>query len=89
MAKISCAKQDAIRRLKITAGHLKKIISMIEDDAYCLNVIQQASAVRGAIKKAEEVLLSNHLKTCVVNAIKDNREQQTIEELMEVYKKFN
>jgi len=89
MSPISCAKKDATRRLKITAGHLNKIIEMIEQDAYCLDIIQQASAVRGAIKKAEEVLLSNHLKTCVVNAIKEDREQQTIAELLEVYKKFN
>lgn len=89
MAKLTCAKKDATRRLKITAGHLNKIIEMIENDSYCLDIIQQASAVRGAIKKAEEVLLSNHLKTCVVNAIKQDKEQQTIEELLEVYKKFN
>ncbi|NTU98593.1 metal-sensing transcriptional repressor [Candidatus Falkowbacteria bacterium] len=89
MPEISCAKKDATRRLKITAGHLNKIIEMIQDDVYCLDVIQQAAAVRGAIKKAEEVLLSNHLKTCVVRSIKTNDEEKTISELIELYRKIN
>ena len=65
-------RQDVVRRLKIAQGHVGKIIQMVEDGTYCIDIMQQTSAVRSAIKKAEEVLLLNHLNHCVVNAIKNN-----------------
>jgi len=87
MDKISPTKKDVLRRLKIAYGHLAKIITMIEEDSYCINVLQQTSAVRSAVKKAEEILLQNHLNSCLVKAIKQDREKEAIREVVEVFKR--
>ena len=83
------AKNDAARRLKIVNGHLHKVIQMVEADEYCIDILQQTSAIKSAIKKAEEVLLENHINHCVVKAIKSNAEKKAIEELIKVYKKVD
>lgn len=82
-------KKDVVRRLKIIEGHLKKIISMVEEDVYCVDVLHQTAAVRSAIKKSENILLENHLNHCVVRAIKSNGERKALDELVEVFKRSN
>lgn len=82
-------RQDVSRRLKIAEGHLKKVIEMVENDVYCIDILQQTAAVRSAIKKAEEVLLVNHINHCVVKAINTNGKEKAIEELAQVFKKIN
>lgn len=89
MEKSSNHKKDVIRRLKIIEGHVKKIISMVEDDTYCVDVLHQTAAVRSAIKKSEDILLENHLNHCVVRAIKSNGERKALDELVEVFKRSN
>jgi len=80
-------REDVARRLKIAQGHLGKIIEMVEDGIYCIDIMQQTLAVRSAIKKAEEILIVNHLNHCVVNAIKNNGKDKAIKELVEVFQK--
>lgn len=82
-------KHDVLRRLRIIDGHFRKIISMVEEDTYCIDVLQQTAAVKSAIKKAEEILLQNHLNHCVVRAIKTNGEKKALDELIEIFKKAN
>ncbi|MEI6835924.1 MAG: metal-sensitive transcriptional regulator [Candidatus Falkowbacteria bacterium] len=82
-------KQDVSRRLKIASGHLKKIIDMVDNGVYCIDILQQTAAVRSAIKKAEEVLLVNHISHCVVNAINSNGKEKAIKELEQVFRKIN
>lgn len=82
-------KQDVARRLKIVDGHLKKVIEMVESNVYCIDILQQTAAVKNAIKKAEEVLLKNHINHCVVRAIKTNGQEKAVNELMQVFKKTN
>ena len=80
-------REDVARRLKIAQGHLGKIIEMVEDGIYCIDIMQQTLAVRSAIKKAEEILMVNHLNHCVVNAFKNNGKDKAIKELVEVFQK--
>ena len=82
-------KQNVSRRLKIANGHLKKIIDMVDNGVYCIDILQQTAAVKSAIKKAEEVLLVNHISHCVVNAINSNGKEKAIKELEQVFKKIN
>lgn len=89
MKKESSPKQDVVRRLKIVDGHIKKIIEMVENNSYCIDILQQTAAVKNAIKKAEEVLLKNHINHCVVRAINTNGKEKAINELMQVFKKTN
>ena len=82
-------KQNVSRRLKIANGHLKKIVDMVDSGVYCIDILQQTAAVRSAIKKAEEVLLVNHISHCVVNAINSNGKEKAIKELEQVFRKIN
>lgn len=74
-------------RLRIAKGHLEKIIHMIYEDTYCIDVLQQLQAVENSIKGAESVLLENHLKGCVAKAITNGKKDEAIEEIMTVFKK--
>lgn len=81
-------RQDVARRLKIVNGHLSRVIKMVEDGVYCIDILQQTSAVKNALKKAEEVLLINHLNNCVVSALKSGADEKTAKELGEVFRKL-
>jgi DNA-binding FrmR family transcriptional regulator len=80
-------RHDAARRLKIAEGHLRKVIEMIESGVYCIDVLQQTAAVKSAIKKAEEVLLVNHMNHCLVNAINSGGKDKAVKELAQVFRK--
>lgn len=80
-------KKKIIHRLKIARGHLDKVISMVEHDEYCVDTIHQSQAVQSALEKADQAILDNHLKTCVVDQIKSGKAEKSIEEIMKVFKK--
>jgi DNA-binding FrmR family transcriptional regulator len=71
-------------------GHLKGVKKMIEDDKYCIDIILQNEAVISALKKVNEMILENHLNTCVTEAIKNKSEKERkkkIKELLDLFKK--
>lgn len=75
-----------LHRLKIAKGHLEKVIQMVEEDTYCVDVLHQSQAVQAALKQADAKILDNHLKTCVVSEIKQGNEN-VIREIMEVFER--
>ena len=76
-----------LHRLQIARGHLDKVISMVENDSYCIDIVHQSIAVQAALKKTDEVILENHLKTCVSDSIKNGQSNEAIKEVMEVLRK--
>ncbi len=74
-------------RLKIARGHLEKVIKMIEDDTYCIDVMHQMQAVESGLKETGNLLLENHLKSCVADAISKGKKDVAISEIMQVFKK--
>lgn len=76
-----------LHRLKIVKGHLQKVIQMIESGQYCIDVIHQSQAVQRGLQEADSLVLENHLKTCVAEAIKKGQDQEVVGELMNVFKK--
>lgn len=60
---------------------------MVEDDEYCIGVVHQILAVTSALKNVDEIILENHLKTCVSDSIKRGDSDAAIKEVMEVLKK--
>lgn len=78
-------KADLLKRLNYIEGHLKGIRTMIEEEKYCPEILKQTFAVRRAIGKLEALMLDGHLHHCVVEGIKDGREDQVVDELMELY----
>ena len=78
-------KADTLKRLSYIEGHLSGIRRMLEEDKYCVDILKQTYAVRRAIEKLESILLEGHLHTCVVEGIKDGREDEVVGELTELY----
>lgn len=76
-----------LHRLKIARGHLDKVIRMAQSDTYCIDILTQSSAVQSALKQADALILENHLQTCVTNAMKNNKKDQAIAEVIKVFKK--
>jgi DNA-binding FrmR family transcriptional regulator len=72
-------------RLKIARGHLDKVIAMMDDDAYCIDVMHQMQAVESGLKETGNLLLENHLKSCVADAIKKGKADESISEIMQVF----
>ncbi|MBW2313828.1 MAG: metal-sensitive transcriptional regulator [Deltaproteobacteria bacterium] len=84
--------QDPVRkRIRRIAGQVAGIERMIDEDRYCVDILLQVAAVRGALDGVGKLLLSSHVETCVADAFasgrpKDRREKAA--ELMEVFSKF-
>ena len=81
------SQERILHRLKIAQGHLKKVIQMIEEDTYCIDVMHQMQAVESGLKETGNLLLENHLKTCVLEAIREGKKDEAISEVMEVFKR--
>ncbi|EKE14422.1 MAG: hypothetical protein ACD_12C00515G0002 [uncultured bacterium] len=81
-------KKQVLNRMNYLKGHLEGVIKMIEKDKYCIDIIQQNQAVREALRKANILILENHLKTCASKAIRSKKEkerQKVIKELLNIY----
>ena len=74
-------------RLKIARGHLDKVIRMMEEDVYCIDIMHQLQAVESGLKETGNLLLENHLKSCVADAISKGNADESIAEIMQVFKK--
>ena len=78
-------KTDVLKRLNFIEGHLAGIRRMVESDKYCVDVLKQTYAVRRAIEKMEAKMLEGHLHTCVVDGIRDGRDDAVLAELAQLY----
>ena len=78
--------KDLMNRLKRIEGQVRGIQRMLEENAYCPEIMIQVSAVNNALNSFNKVLLTEHIKTCVVDDIKEGRDD-TIDELTETLKK--
>jgi CsoR family transcriptional regulator, copper-sensing transcriptional repressor len=84
--------QNTLRRLKTVEGHLRGVIRMVEEDAYCIDVIRQIQAIDAALNKVSTQILENHLNSCVITAIQgtDKKERQRVlKEITEVFEMSN
>jgi DNA-binding FrmR family transcriptional regulator len=80
-------KDSCLKRLNRIEGQVRGLARMVEDDRYCIDIVTQISAVRAALRRAEEEILRDHVAHCVDGAIvSGNRAEQKrkIAELMDV-----
>jgi CsoR family transcriptional regulator, copper-sensing transcriptional repressor len=63
------AKASVMRRLRRIEGQVRGLARMVEDDRYCIDIVTQLSAVRAALRRAEEEILADHVTHCVEEAI--------------------
>ena len=83
---------EPITNFKKAHSHLGKIIKMVEDGDYCIDIMQQNLAVIGLLKSAHQMLMENHLKTCFSSEIKsgdEKKKEEMIKEILKVTKMFN
>jgi len=78
-------KDKLVKRLKIIEGQIRGLEAMIKEDAYCIDVITQTSAVKQALTGVEDRLMESHLGTCVVDQMKKGKESKAIGEILKVY----
>lgn len=83
------AKNQALQRIAIAEGHIKKVKRMVEDGAYCPDVIHQSQAVQAALKKVDEIILHGHLHSCVLQDMHGPKatNEKLVEEILELFKK--
>lgn len=82
-------REQTLKRLNYIDGHLHGIARMIKEDAYCVDILKQSFAVRRALEKLEALMLEGHLRDCVVHGIRDGRERQVVDELLDLYELAN
>ncbi|HUX49557.1 MAG TPA: metal-sensitive transcriptional regulator [Spirochaetia bacterium] len=83
--------EQALRRLRRIEGQIRGIQKMLEEDRYCVDILTQTSAVVAALHGVEDLVMENHLNTCVADAMKSDDPHQKsdkIEEMMVVISKF-
>ncbi|HET9920944.1 MAG TPA: metal-sensitive transcriptional regulator [Ktedonobacteraceae bacterium] len=76
---------DVLKRLSYIEGHVAGIRKMVEEDKYCVDILRQTYAVRKSLEKLESLILEGHLRTCVPEGIKHDREEAVIQELIQLY----
>lgn len=81
-------KEQVLARLKSIEGHVRGVARMVEEDAYCIDVIKQTLAIIKAVEKLNLLILDSHLNTCVTTAIRSDSpsdRERVITELLEVF----
>ena len=80
--------RSLLNRLSRIEGQVRGIKKMVENEIYCTDILTQVSAIQSALNAFNRELLSNHIKTCVVDGIKSNNEDEVIDELLVTLKKL-
>ena len=78
-------------RLRRIEGQVQGLQRMIAADAYCVDVLLQISAVRGALEQVQKILLGGHIESCVADALRSGsrtERQRKIDELLDVFSRF-
>lgn len=89
---MSASKSKILINFKKARSQIDKMVKMLEDGEYCINIMQQNLAVVGLLKSAHQQFLENHLNSCFSNAMKANNnklKQKMIDEILQVSKLVN
>ena len=76
-----------INRLSRIEGQVRGVRKMVENEAYCVDILTQVSAIQAALNGFNRELLSNHIRTCVMNDIK-NGNDEIVDELVQTLQKL-
>ncbi|EOR19872.1 MULTISPECIES: metal-sensing transcriptional repressor [Clostridium] len=80
-------KRKSLQSLKTAKGQIEGIIKMIEEDRYCIDISNQIFAAQSLLKKANLIILENHLSHCVKDAFINGNGDEKINEIMKVLDK--
>ena len=85
-------KQQLLNRLKTVEGHVRGVQRMVEEDAYCIDILKQTQAIQRALEKFNSLILTNHLNGCVTTALRGEEPQErerVVHELLQVFDATN
>ena len=79
--------KDLMNRLKRIEGQVRGVEGMLENDAYCTDILVQVSAITSALNSFNKALLANHMRTCVADSIREGNDE-VIDELVTTLQKL-
>ncbi len=82
------SKQQLVSRLKTIEGHVRGVQRMLDEDAYCIDILKQTQAIQRALDKFNSLILANHLSGCVTTAIRGEdlqERERVVRELLQVF----
>jgi len=88
MAGYTDKKTTVQQRLRRIEGQVRGVQRMVEDDAYCIDIIKQTQAIQRALDKFNSIILANHLNGCVTTAIRGEQPEErerVVTELLQVF----
>ncbi len=77
-------RKKAMKILKTARGQVDSVITMIEDDRYCIDIANQILAVNGLLKRANLEILKQHINHCVKEAFEENSGEEKVDEVIKV-----
>jgi DNA-binding FrmR family transcriptional regulator len=85
------SKGRTLGRLRRIEGQVQGLQRMLDNDAYCVDILLQISAVQGALEQVQKLLLGRHIESCVADALRSGsraERQQKVDELLDVFARF-
>ena len=81
--------EAVIKRLKRIEGQVRGLMKMIEDDKRCEEILVQISSAKAALHKTGQVILEGHLRHCVLDGIREGKEEETVKKLSSAIEQFS
>lgn len=81
-------RKKALQALKTSKGQIEGIIKMLEEERYCVDISNQIIAAQGLLKKANMLILRQHMNHCVKEAFLNNTGEEKVDEIMNVFQKL-
>jgi CsoR family transcriptional regulator, copper-sensing transcriptional repressor len=80
--------EEVEKRLRNIEGHLKGVIRMVDEEAYCIDVIRQVQAIQASLVKVNNLILDHHLNSCVITAVRGDdviEREKVLNEIVDVF----
>ena len=86
MLRLKTKKDKLLHRLKIVRGQMNTLIGMIENDVYCIDVLNNSRSIQKALKQIDMLIMEDHLRHCAVDQAKHGQTEKLVKELIDIYK---
>ncbi|MFB0558207.1 MAG: metal-sensing transcriptional repressor [Candidatus Bathyarchaeia archaeon] len=81
-------RKEVLDRLSRIEGHIRGIRNMVEEDRACSELLIQIAAVRAALNKIGQIILDDHMETCIVDAMREGKHEKALSELKEALSQY-
>lgn len=81
-------KEKILGRLRRIEGQARGLQRMVEEDKYCMDIITQVASMQSALEQVSLILIENHMKGCLTDAVHEGKGEEKIGEMMEVLRRY-